>query len=169
MTYSCLVNALTSEGRIFTELVLELFHVNGLLLEAGDELTRPVGLSSARWQVLGALEHGPSPVANVARVMGLSRQAVQQTADALVRDGFTEYLTNPHHHRAKLVSLTPKGRDALAFTAERQAIWANALSEGHTAERLQDALTLLQQLGQSLEPSTDRSRASSLRGKERSL
>jgi len=42
-----------------TNLILEIFRVNGLLLAAGDRLTRDLGLTSARWQVLGALAEGP--------------------------------------------------------------------------------------------------------------
>ncbi len=56
----------SSKGSAFTELILEVFRLNGLLLEAGDRITQPVGLSSARWQVLGVVEHEPTPVAHVA-------------------------------------------------------------------------------------------------------
>lgn len=142
---------LTPAGVIATELVLEIFRVNGLFLEVGDDLTRPVGLTSARWQVLGAVEQRPEPVNRIARVMGLSRQAVQQTTDALKRDGFIEYHENPHHSRAKLVTLTPKARDALRFINKRQIQWANELGETHSAKQLQEALTLLRQLSQGFE------------------
>ena len=72
-----------ARAQVFTDLLLEVFRVNGLLLAAGDDLTRPVGLTSARWQVLGVAEHGPVPVSHVARTMGLSRQSVQITANGL--------------------------------------------------------------------------------------
>ena len=60
-----------------TELVLETFRLNGQLLAAGDALVAKVGLTSARWQVLGAiaLSAAPLPVAHIARNMGLTRQA----------------------------------------------------------------------------------------------
>jgi DNA-binding MarR family transcriptional regulator len=128
---------LTKAGEAFTELVLEVFRINGLVLEAGDRLAEPAGLSSARWQVLGVVDHGPVPVANVARLMGLTRQSVQQTADALERDGFIEYVENPHHRRAKLISMTAKGRKALRQTELRHAAWANRLSEGTAPQRLE--------------------------------
>jgi hypothetical protein len=44
----------TSAGRTLTDLVLEVFRLNGRLLAAGDRLSKTVGLTSARWQVLGA-------------------------------------------------------------------------------------------------------------------
>ena len=37
---------------IVTELIVETFRLNGRLLEAGDELVRPLGLTSARWHLL---------------------------------------------------------------------------------------------------------------------
>jgi DNA-binding MarR family transcriptional regulator len=145
------MNKLTTTGNTFTELVLEIFRLNGLLLEAGDRITQPVGLSSARWQVLGVVEHGAIPVAHVARVMGLSRQSVQQTADALEREGFIEYLENPHHRRAKLMAITPAGRDALQYVELHHAEWANKLGETHSLESLQDAVTILRKVSESLE------------------
>ncbi len=47
---------------------------------AGDQLLAEFGLTSARWQVLGAvaLSGAPQPVASIARNMGLTRQAVQR-------------------------------------------------------------------------------------------
>lgn len=158
---------LTQAGATFTELVLEIFHVNGLILEEGDDLTRPVGLSSSRWQVLAAIESSSKPVADIARIMGLSRQAVQRTADVLERDGFVEYRENPHHKRAKLVVLTPKARGALESIDQRQARWwANGLGKTYTAERVQDALLLLRQLSQDLEDADGAAVAVSSKGKE---
>ncbi|WJH35636.1 MarR family winged helix-turn-helix transcriptional regulator [Paenibacillus sp. CC-CFT747] len=132
-------------------MVLEVFRLNGLLLAAGDRLTSPVGLSSARWQVLGVVEHGAIPVAHVARIMGLTRQSVQQTADALERDGLIVYRDNPHHLRSKLMELTPKGREALDYVTERHSLWANEIGEKETEEALRQTSSLLRRLAESLE------------------
>lgn len=144
----------SDNGSAFTDLILEVFRLNGLLLEAGDRLTHPVGLSSARWQVLGVVEHQPTPVANVARIMGLTRQSVQQTADALASDGFITYTNNPHHRRAKLITITPKGRNALDYIQQCQISWANQVSESLSLEALKTAVTVLRQLEERLETHT---------------
>ncbi|MBF2028295.1 MAG: MarR family transcriptional regulator [Oscillatoriales cyanobacterium C42_A2020_001] len=141
----------SANGSAFTELILEVFRLNGLLLEAGDRLTYPVGLSSARWQVLGVVEHQPTPVAHVARIMGLTRQSIQQTADALASDGFITYTDNPHHRRAKLMTITSKGRKALDYIQQCQIDWANQVSETLSLEALETAVTVLQQLRERLE------------------
>ena len=119
--------SLTKKAETFTALVLEVFQLNGLLLQAGDRLSAPAGLTSARWQVLGVIDHGPVTVAAVARTMGLARQSVQQTTDALASDGFVEYVDNPNHQRAKCVSLTVAGRRALRKVEQAHAAWADRM------------------------------------------
>ncbi len=143
---------LSPAGNLFSELVLEVFRVHRVLVEAGDKMTQPVQLSTARWQVLGVVEHGPISAANAARLMGLTRQGVQRTADSLEADGLITYRPNPHHRRAKLLTLTPKGRDAIDYVKECQAEWANRLSESHSLETLQSALVVLRQMRDSLDP-----------------
>ncbi len=141
----------TPEGLAFTDLVLEVFRLNGLLLAAGDRMAGPSGLTSARWQVLGVVDHAPTPVAHVARIMGLTRQAVQTTADALERDGFVEYRDNPHHRRAKLIALTAKGRAALRQVEARQASWADRLGRSIGHDRLLASVDGLRHARQQLE------------------
>jgi DNA-binding MarR family transcriptional regulator len=89
-------------GEALTDLVIRTFRLNGLFLAMGELMARPAGLTSARWQVLGAILREPLSVSAIARAMGLTRQSVQRLADALVSDGMAEYLRNPRHRRAKL-------------------------------------------------------------------
>jgi DNA-binding MarR family transcriptional regulator len=167
----------TPTAEALTELILEVFRVNGDLLAAGNLLTRPCGQTSARWQVLGALRNGPLPVAGIAREMGLARQSVQRTTDLLADDGVVEFLDNPAHRRAKLVRLTSEGRDVLAQISRRQVDWTNGLAEAlpFGDKRVRSALEVIrhlrielervdplqnegpQPLNRSVEPSTERS------------
>ena len=146
----------TPQGDTFTDLVIEVFRVNGLLLDAGDQLAYPAGLSSARWQVLGVVEHGPISVAHVARSMGLARQSVQQTADGLEQDGFITYAENPYHRRSKLMQLTPKGRTALDDVEQRRVVWAEAIGGDLAAEDIRTAIRLLRQVRERLDQSMRR-------------
>jgi DNA-binding MarR family transcriptional regulator len=145
------MRGLHRRGELFTDIVLEVFRLNRLLLDAGDALTAPVGLTSARWQVLGIVEHGPAPVAKVARAMGLTRQAVQETANGLEAQGFIEFAPNPRHRRAKLLVMTPRGDAAMAVVRRRHAAWANALAERHRAAALESAVTALAEIRTTLE------------------
>jgi len=145
------MNEPKQQGDLFTELIVEIFHLNALILGIGDRIAQPVGLTSARWQVLGLVEHGPIPVAHVARYMGLSRQTVQQTADGLERDGFITYRDNPHHRRAKLMQMTETGAQALEHVRVPQTVWAQQIGGAHKLESLQQALTVLRELRRQLE------------------
>jgi len=137
-------------GDAVTDLVLEVFRLNGALLAAGDALTGDLGLSSARWQVLGALETAPLTVSQVARNMGLTRQSVQRIANNLVDDGLLAPQDNPQHKRARLLRLTDLGRRRLATINQRQAGWADALAAAVPAAAVPAATATLEALRRQL-------------------
>jgi len=141
----------TAEGAICTNLILEVFRLNGALLSAGDRLSADVGLTSARWQVLGALKEKALPVPHIAREMGLTRQGVQKTINLLKADGLVEFQDNPHHKSSRLVSLTQEGQARLLQMEEIQARWVNDLAAGCAADDFQAAIGLLHQLRTRLE------------------
>jgi DNA-binding MarR family transcriptional regulator len=143
----------TPEGETATHVVLSTFRANGLLLAAGDVLTAPYGLTSARWQVLGAiaLAERPLTVPQIARRMGLARQSVHPTVKRLVRDGHLEMVPNADHRRSQLVQLTETGRAKYAAIDARQAVWVNRLAAGIRRTDLATAARVLDQLCRRLE------------------
>jgi DNA-binding MarR family transcriptional regulator len=140
-----------------TDLVLETFRLNGRLLASGDALVADLGLTSARWQVLGAAALSPVPlsVAQIARNMGLTRQAVQRLANEMEADGLLRFAPNPHHQRAKLVVLTATGKSAFAAAMKRQAAWASELGAGLDERRIATATATLRGMRQRLENGTN--------------
>lgn len=142
-----------SAGGALTDFVLETFRLNGRLLVVGDALVADVGLTSARWQVLGAmaLSPVPLPVAHIARNMGLTRQAVQRLANEMEDDGLVRFEPNPHHQRAKLVLLTPRGKAAYDTAMTRQGPWARRLAEGLSTKQIKAATAFLNSIRQRLE------------------
>jgi DNA-binding MarR family transcriptional regulator len=131
-----------------TELIVEVFRLNGRLLAAGDALVADLGLTSARWQVLGAvaLSPVPLPVAHLARNMGLARQSVLRLVDEMMNDGLVRYAPNPHHRRARLVLLTGRGEIAYRAAMDRQAPWADDLATGLTCETLMSTTSVLHRI-----------------------
>ena len=128
-----------------TALILEVFRLNGRLLASGDRLVAPLGLTSARWQVLGAVHYSaaPQPVSWLARNMGLNRQGVQRIVKELAAEGVLEFRANPHHRRAQLVTMSEKGA-AIYGAAERlQAPWANRIASGLPKRDIETATVLL--------------------------
>lgn len=119
---------MTRDQELLGTAALTAFKLNGQFLDLAESLARPVGLTAAWWQVLGAVLHTPSPVASIAREMGITRQAVQRTADVLVDRGLAEYRDNPAHRRAKLVAITDQGLDAVKAIGPEHARQAKRLS-----------------------------------------
>ena len=139
--------------RAWTGLVIEVFRLNGDLLAAGDTLVGDLGLTSARWQVLGAiaLSPVPLPVAHIARNMGLTRQAVQRLVDEMRADGLVRLEPNPHHRRAMLVVLTDAGDAAYGAASARQGRWADTLASGLSAKSFEAASELLREMQRRLD------------------
>jgi DNA-binding MarR family transcriptional regulator len=133
----------TPAGDAFTALVLQVIRLSGRFTAAGEALARPAGQTLARWLVLEAVQDAPATVAQVARTMGLARQSVQRLADVLVDDGFAAYDDNPAHRRARLLRLTPAGRDALHTIQAAQRRWADAVAAELGEAELKEASAFL--------------------------
>jgi DNA-binding MarR family transcriptional regulator len=143
----------TLKGEAATKLILSTFRANGLLLDAGDLLSADEGLTSARWQVLGAIAVGGRPltVPQIARRMGLTRQSVHATVNRLVHDGFLELVPNADHRRSPLVRLTKSGSGKYEAIDARQAAWINRFVRGIGIADLDTARRVLDELCQRLE------------------
>jgi DNA-binding MarR family transcriptional regulator len=138
----------TIKTALLSELVLEVFRLNGRLIAAGDSLVAPLGLTSARWQVLGAIVimREPSPVVRWATAIGLTRQSVQRIVDELETEGVITFRPNPRHKRAKLVTLTAKGSATIEATMKLQQPWAATLAAEVDRQALETTLHTLKQL-----------------------
>jgi DNA-binding MarR family transcriptional regulator len=147
----------TSKGDAATRVILATFRLNGLLLDAGDRLGAAEGITSARWQVLGAIAVAGRPltVPQIARRMGVTRQSVHATAARLAGDGLLERLPNADHRRSQLLGLTRAGRDAYEAIDARQIEWVNALSGGLGRSDLETTARVLDELRGTLETAED--------------
>jgi DNA-binding MarR family transcriptional regulator len=133
----------TAAGDAFSGLIVRLFRLNGILAAEGETLARPAGQTTARWQVLAAVEDAPVTVAQIARTLGLARQSVQRVADALEEAGLFAYEDNPRHRRARLVRMTEEGIEALATIQGAQRPWANEIGAAVGERNLQQAIAQL--------------------------
>jgi DNA-binding MarR family transcriptional regulator len=147
------MRARTPEGDAATDVVLETFRANGLLLAAGNRLAAKEGLTAARWQVLGAvgLAGRPLTVPQIARRMGLTRQAVQALVNRLLAEALAETGENLDHRRSPLIRLTELGRQKYAALDRRQIRWINELSAGLKTSDLAATARLLHDLSDRLE------------------
>ncbi|MEM7204376.1 MAG: MarR family transcriptional regulator [Planctomycetota bacterium] len=151
----------TASGEAVTRLILQSFHLHGLLGAAGDELTEPWGLSSAKWKVLGAIAHAGQPlhVAQIGRNMGLTRQGVQRTVNELEEAGLVELVDNPDHQRARLVRLKPRGEKVYGEIMAEQTRWSNDLADGISERTIQSAVGVMLTLSERLRENKKRSQS----------
>jgi DNA-binding MarR family transcriptional regulator len=131
METGCHMNADASHESL-TRAVLAVFRANGALLAWGDRFAAPQRLTSARWQVLGALALADEPLTTprVAEAMGVSRQGAQKQLDLLVAEGLIERRDNPANARSPLHRLTPKGTRAYSQLNARWEERARRLAQG---------------------------------------
>lgn len=151
----------TKHPSIVRSLVIAVFALNGRLIETGNQLVENAGLTTAWWQVLGAIGYFPSPlpVAHVARNMGLSRQSVQRVVDLLEERGMVRYAANPHHRRAKLVVLTPAGRSALDAAEAAEEPLSRALLNQIGGDRIEAAIAVLTEMNSLMDRSDEQTTA----------
>lgn len=143
-----MANVSKPEAVILTEIMLAIFRVNGRLLEKGDQLVEPLNLTSARWQVLGAVALAGKPLSapQIAEAMGMTRQGAQKQLNVLEKFGFFERSSNPRHQRSPLYDLTELGNRAYAKAMALESVWASSLADGLRAQDLKQALNTLNTL-----------------------
>jgi len=142
----------TLGGDAVTNLVLDIFRLNNQLLLEGDRLVAPLGLTSARWQILGAIVSAgyPQPVAWLARNLGAHRQNVQRIVNDLAKEGLVAFEANPHHRKAQLVVLRKNGRHTFDAAMRLQAPWSDSLGEALTVKDIEVAHRVMLALRQNL-------------------
>nr|WP_192928512.1 MarR family transcriptional regulator [Photobacterium alginatilyticum] len=128
-------------------MALTVFALNGRFLKIADQLAEPAGLTATRWQVLGAVLNEPLTQAEIARRMGITRQSVQRTSTQLIEDRMIQFMPNPSHRKAMLLTPTDKGLEAIGKIGPQHADYAKRLEADLGKERmaqLSEALTELQ-------------------------
>ena len=132
-------------------LIVEVFRLNGALIKSGDRLVKDLDLTSARWQIIGALAMSGEPltVPQVARQMGLSRQAVQRIANDLASKKLISLNDFPEDKRTRFFQLTPSGQKIYNQATERQVVWINEVCKNFPPEEIAAAGNLLKRFGNS--------------------
>lgn len=128
--------------------MLSIFRLNARLLEQGDQLVAPLGLTSARWQVLGAIALAGQACScpQIAAAMGISRQGAQKQLNLAQQDGLIVTHANPRHERSPLYELTEQGRRLYDAAMAAQSVWARSLAVDVAPNSLETALQVLNEL-----------------------
>lgn len=134
-------------------LILEIFRLNGRLISAGDRIVGKMGLTSARWQILGAVVRAESKqtVAQIAREAGVARQGVQRIVNELVAEQILELHDNGNDKRALLVAITDKGVKLHGQADKARRAWLTEAVQGITQSEIDQAKTTLLAIRERLE------------------
>lgn len=103
--------------------MVEVTALNQVLLSAGSLIAGTAGVTHTRLLCLREIADQERTVAEVAARLGVTRQGVQRTADALVDDGLACWADNPRHRRAKLLGPTARGRRVLRLAHDAHVAW----------------------------------------------
>ncbi len=112
----------------------QLRHLLELLDGAVQESYLEVGLSyrpryTPVMRVLA--ERDAAAIGEIARDAGITQPAVTQTVSLMVRDGLVRSRPAPHDARARVVRLTPKGRE---FLVTLRSVWKIADAAAHSLD-----------------------------------
>ncbi len=136
----------TKAGDALTDVVIATFQLDGRLMEVARRLAQAGGMTATEWRVLGGVLSEPHSVAEIGRLMGMTRQGVQRVADHLVSHGLAEYRPNPAHRRAKLLVCTEAGHWAIRQIALVQRPWADRVGGKVGTTTLSNMLTNIRRL-----------------------
>lgn len=127
------------------QLALEIFKTNGQLVRWGDDFTSQFGISSAKWQVLGAVAMADQPLSSpqIAYEMGVSRQGAQKQLNALMAEELIEPIANPHNKRSPLYQTTEGGQKLFDQISQKWIAHTQELSSKLQDYDLEQALQLL--------------------------
>ena|SRR5947209_10133751 len=101
-------------------------------------------LAAGERSVLDILERfGPQTVPQMARLRCTSRQNIQILANRLLANGLVRLTSNPAHKRSVLVTLTNRGREMVAKSAQQESEYLRSLAAGVPNSKISMATEVL--------------------------
>jgi DNA-binding MarR family transcriptional regulator len=110
----------------------------GAFRDHGEDIAHMIGQTQARWQVLSAASAEAKTVPQIARRLGVTRQAVQRIANDLVHERLAAFRPNPEHQGSPHLALTSAGRDALALLTKAAQTFHLRVASTLSAEDLRN-------------------------------
>lgn len=116
---------------------------------------KSIGLSMPQFGLLMQMHHkGACGMSQVSERFDITPAAASQLVDKLVQNGFIQRVEDPNDRRAKLLSLTDKGRELIQQSIEERYRWVDELGSTLSAEeriQVSEALNIMTRAAQELE------------------
>ncbi len=134
-------------------LAQRVFILHNQIMRISDRLAAPLGLTSSRWLLLGALEKydAPPTLSELSQNGLLTLQNVSRMVAALEREGFVERFTQLGRGRSVFVRILPKGLEMLEAAEAAARRFAVGFLQGMACERVDEGERLLETLIGNLE------------------
>jgi DNA-binding MarR family transcriptional regulator len=91
--------------------VVSVMRAGQIFVSHADDILRPLGLTFARYQVLGIVRwSGPETLGGISEQLWIAPSTVTNAVNRLEAAGLIRRVTHPEDARATLAEITPKGR-----------------------------------------------------------
>jgi DNA-binding MarR family transcriptional regulator len=124
-------------------------------LRGWGHFAKSSGLSMPQFSVLMQLHHkGACGMSEISERFEVTPAAASQLVDKLVQNGFIQRVEDPNDRRAKLLSLTDKGREFIQQGIEQRYRWVEELAKKLTVEeraQISEALNIMTEAAKELE------------------
>ncbi len=115
------------------------------------------GLSIQQFSLIMQLHHrGGTGISDISERFEITSAAASQMVDKLFQLGYLERIEDPTDRRAKLLSLSTKGKQLIEQSVEERYRWVDQLSENINAkdrEKISDALTIMTEAARKMDQS----------------
>ena len=116
---------------------------------------KATGLSMPQFSILMQLHHkGTCGMSGISEGYDITPAATSQLVDKLVQGGLIQRVEDPNDRRAKLLSLTDKGRDLILRGIEERYRWVDEMEVKLTSEQraqISEALDIMTRVAQETE------------------
>ncbi|MEO8355461.1 MAG: MarR family transcriptional regulator [Chloroflexota bacterium] len=120
-----------------------------------SRFAKSTGLSMPQFSILMQLHHkGACGMSAISERFDVSAAAASQLVDKLVHAGYIERTEDPNDRRAKLLDLSPKGRELIERGASERYRWMKELTSQLSTqeqEQVAEALSVLTNAAQKLD------------------
>lgn len=128
-------------------------------MRAWVRYAKSTGLSMPQFSIMMQLHHrGPCGMSGISEGYDITPAATSQLVDKLVHGGLIQRVEDPSDRRAKLLSLTDKGRDVVLNGIQERYRWVEEMEAKLTDEQraqISDALDVMTRVGQELETAVE--------------
>ena len=120
-----------------------------------NHFAKSTGLSMPQFSILMQLHHkGPCGLSEIGERFDITAAAASQLVDKLVHAGYLERTEDPSDRRAKLLTLSIKGKELIGQGTEERYRWMDDLAATLSMEdqkKVGEALTLLTNAAKEME------------------